>query len=97
MAEIHTKSCERRDRLFLVSALTIALLTILGMAGEMVGLEKNIKANTEKRRTYSLFTQGSIYYDLLPGMKEKEANAMISKFHELMAQIKVFKKILGII
>lgn len=97
MSEIHTKSCERRDRLFLVSALTIALLTMLGMAGEMVGLEKNIKANTEKRRTYSLFTQGSIYYDLLPGMKEKEANAMIAKFHELMAQIKVFKKILGII
>jgi len=30
-------------------------------------------------------------------MKEKEANAMIAKFHELLAQIKVFKKILGII
>jgi len=97
MADIHTKSSERRDRLFLISALAIALLTMLGMAGESVGLEKTIKANTVKRRTYSLFTQGSIYYDLLPGMKEKEANAMIVKFYELLAQQRVFKKILGII
>ncbi len=97
MAEIHTKSCERRDRLFLVSALAIALLTFLGMAGEAIGLEKTIKANTVKRRTYSLFTQGTIYYGLLPGMKEKEANAMIAKFHELLSQQRVFRKILGII
>ena len=97
MGEIHTKSCDRRDRLFLVSALAIALLTLLGMAGESVGLEKNIKANTEKRRTYSLFNQGTIYYGLLPGMKEKEANAMIEKFHELLSQQKVFKRILGIL
>lgn len=97
MGEIHTKSCERRDRLYLVSALAVALLTMLGMAGEAVGLERTIKANTEKRRTYSLFTQGSIYYDLLPGMKEKEAEAMIRKFHELLAEQKVFRQILGIL
>ncbi len=95
MGEIHTKSCERRDRLFLVSALAIALLTLLGMAGEAVGLERTIKANTEKRRTYSLFTQGTIYYGLLPGMREKEAEAMIRKFHELLSGQRVFKKILG--
>lgn len=97
MAEIHTKSCERRDRLFLVSALAISLLTLLGMAGEAIGLEKTIKANTVERRTYSLFTQGTIYYGLLPGMKEKEANAMILKFHELLSLQRVYKKILGII
>jgi hypothetical protein len=97
MSEIHTESCERRDRLFLVSALAIALLTLLGMAGEAVGLERTIKANTEKRRTYSLFNQGTIYYGLLPGMKEKEANAMIAKFHELLSQQSVFKKTLGIL
>lgn len=71
MAEIHTKSCERRDRLFLVSDLAIALLNFLVMADEAIGLKKTIKANTVKRWTYSLFTQGSIYYGLLPGMKEK--------------------------
>lgn len=97
MGEIHTRSCERRDRLFLVSALAIALLTLLGAAGEAVGLERTIKANTEKRRTYSLFTQGTIYYGLLPGMKEKEACAMISKFHDLLSQQDVFKKTLGIL
>jgi len=67
------------------------------MAGEAVGLERTIKANTEKRRTYSLFTQGTIYYGLLPGMKEREAEAMIGKFHELLLQQRVFKKVLGIL
>jgi hypothetical protein len=97
MGAFHTKSCERRDRLFLVSALAIALLTLLGMAGEAVGLERTIKANTEKRRTYSLFTQGTIYYGLLPGMKEREAEAMIGKFHELLSKQRVFREILGIL
>ena len=95
MGEIHTRSCERRDRLFLVSALAIALLTLLGQAGEAVGLERTIKANTEKRRTYSLFTQGTIYYGLLPGMKEREAEAMIGKFRELLSEQRIFRKILG--
>ena len=97
MGDIHTRSCERRDRLFLVSALAIALLTLLGAAGEAVGLEKNYKANTVKTRTYSLYRQGNLYYGHLPGMPEKDANAMIKKFHELLVQQAVFKKILGII
>lgn len=97
MADIHTKSRERRDRFFLVSALAIALLILLGMAGEAVGLERTIKVSPENRRTYSLFTQGSIYYALLPGMKEKEANAMIAKFHALLAQQRMFKEIQGIL
>ena len=97
MGDIHTRSCERRDRLFLVSALAIALLTLLGAAGESVGLEKNYKANTAKTRTYSLYRQGSLYYGHLPGMPEKDATSMINNFYELLAQQVVFKKILGII
>jgi hypothetical protein len=68
MGDIHVSSPQRRDRLFLFSALAIVLLTLLGKAGDAAGLER-----TSKTRTYSFFRQGCIYYQLLPGMKEEHA------------------------
>lgn len=41
-----------------LSALACALLTLLGAAGESLGMERDLKANTAKKRTYSLFRQG---------------------------------------
>jgi hypothetical protein len=97
MKKVRTKSTERRDRLFLISALAISLLVLLGAAGESVGLERKIKANTVKTRSYSLWRQGCMYYLLLPGMKVVDATLLINKFHELLAQHQVMRKILGIL
>jgi len=49
---------ERRDRMLLVSAIAIALLTLLDAAGEAVGHDKWLKTNTVKHRTLSLLNQG---------------------------------------
>jgi hypothetical protein len=38
--------------------LACVLLTLRGAAGERLGMERSLKANTVKRRTYSLFSQG---------------------------------------
>jgi len=97
MAHMHTRSTDRRDRLFLVSALAIALLTLLGAAGDAVGLERTIKANTSKSRTYSFFRQGCIYYNLLPGMREEWATPLMAKFYELLHEHSVFRNVFGII
>jgi len=97
MAHMHTKSEQKRDRLFLVSALAIALLTLLGAAGDAAGLERTIKANTSKTRTYSLFRQGCIYYKLLPGTMKPWKETLLLKFHEFLSQHAVFRKTLGII
>lgn len=97
MKKIHTSSTDRRDRLFLISALAVALLTLLGAAGDAMGLERYIKANTEKKRTYSFFRQGCIYYALLPGMKTQRLRLLIRKFSELLAAQAIFRKVLGII
>ena len=94
---MHTRSTDRRDRLFLVSALAIALLTLLGAAGDAVGLERTIKANTSKSRTYSFFRQGCIYYNLLPGMREEWATPLMAKFYELLHEHSVFRNVFGII
>ena len=97
MKKIHTESTDRRDRLFLISALAIALLTLLGSAGDAMGLERYIKANTEKKRTYSFFRQGCIYYALLPGMKTERLRLLMRKFSELLAEQAIFRNVLGIL
>ena len=55
---MHVSRPERRDRLLLISALAIAVLSLLGAAGECIGYDRWLKANTVKRRTHSLFRQG---------------------------------------
>jgi hypothetical protein len=97
MADTHVRSTSRRDRLFLFSALAIVLLTLLGKAGDAAGLEKTIKANTSKTRTYSFFRQGVIYYQMLPKMKEENAIKLLEKFSYYLSQHKLYKRIFGII
>jgi hypothetical protein len=60
----------RRDRLLLINAFAIALLTMLGAAGESLGMDRLLKSNTAKTRTHSLFRQGCMLYELIPTMPE---------------------------
>lgn len=61
MGQVRIKSPMRRDRLLLFNALVIALLILLGKAGDSAGLEWTFKVNTSKSRTYSFFRQSVIY------------------------------------
>ena len=61
----------RRDRMLLLNAIAIVLLTLLGGAGEALGMDRLLKGNTVKRRVHSLFRQGCLYYDAIPNMPEK--------------------------
>lgn len=97
MSHMHTRSTKRRDVLFLLSALAIVLLTLLGKAGDQAGLEKHIKANTVKKRTYSFWRQGCIYYELLPGMKDDMLLPLMKKFHGLLVEQPYFMKVLGVL
>jgi len=65
---------DRRDRLCLVLALAALLMTLLGHAGEELGLDRYLRANTVRRRTHSLFRQGREY---LRGALGKLANAAV--------------------
>src|SRR5208337_1795946 len=55
---------QRRDRLLLLNALAILLLTLLGAAGESLGMDRSLRTSTVKRRVHSLFRQGCLLYDL---------------------------------
>jgi hypothetical protein len=52
MAEMRIAEPERRDRLLLISAFAMVLLTMLGAAGESLGMGRLRKSNTSKTRTH---------------------------------------------
>ena len=92
---VKVRSTERRDRLLLVSALACALLTLLGAAGESLGMERYLKANTVKTRTYSLFRQGCEYYQAIPMMPEDRLLPLMVRFAELLSEQPVFREVFG--
>lgn len=86
----HISEPERRDRLLLLSALAISLLTMLGTAGESLGMDRLLKVNTVKRRTHSLFRQGCMLYGLIPKMPEFRLVPLMKRFDEVLQQNRVF-------
>ena len=88
-------SPKRRDRLLLVGALAMALLTLLGAAGENLGMDRMLKANTSKKRTHSLFRQGLLYYDRIDTMSAEKLGPLIEAFVDLLKQHVIFQQIFG--
>ena len=95
MGSIRVSTPARRDRLWLLNALAIALLTLLGAAGEALGYDRLLKSNTTKRRTHSLFRQGCMLYDLIPTMPDKRLLPLIEKFAAMLAEVPVFANTFG--
>ena len=95
MSALRISDPQRRDRLLLVNALAVVLLTLLGAAGESLGLDRLLKSNTSKRRTHSLLRQGCLLYDLIPNMPEHRLTPLIAKYAELLSQNSVFKETFG--
>ncbi len=80
---------DRRDRLWLLNALAIALLTLLGAAGEALGYDRHLKSNTTKRRTHSLLRQGCLLYNLIPTMPELRLLPLVERFAAMLAKLPV--------
>ncbi len=91
------KSPGRRDRLLLVNAVATSLLTLLGAAGESLGMDRKLKANTSKARTHSLLFQGTYYYGALKHMRQERAEPLLRRFGELVAQHMMLTEMLGLI
>ena len=95
MASIRVSTPARRDRLWLLNALAVALLTLLGAAGEALGYDRHLKSNTTKRRTHSLFRQGAMLYDLMPNMPEQQLVPLVERFAAMLADQPVFADTFG--
>jgi hypothetical protein len=97
MSEVHVSSPDRRDRLWLINAFAVALLTLLGAAGESLGYDRHLKSNTTKRRTHSLLRQGIMLYQLIPNMPEHRLLPLIERFANMLKAQPVFAAMFGAI
>ena len=97
MGSIPVSTPERRDRLWLLNAFAIALLTLLGAAGEALGYDRYLKSNTAKRRIPSLFRQGRMLYELIPTMPELRLLPLIERFATMLAEFPLFADTFGAI
>jgi hypothetical protein len=95
MRTMHLKSPERRDRLWLINAFAVVLLTLLGAAGEALGYDRMLKTNTAKRRVHSLFRQGCMLYDLIPMMPEIRLRPLMQRFSLMLHERPLFADVFG--
>src|SRR5208283_3626643 len=86
----------KRDRLLLVNAFAMALLTLLGEVGESLGMDRQLKSNTSKTRTHSLFRQGCMLYDLIPNMPEHRLAPLMAKFAEALSNAAEFGTVFAV-
>ena len=93
----HGVTPDRRDRLLLISALAIAVLSLLGAAGERIGYDRWLKANTVKRRTHSLFRQGLMLYHHLPNWPEDRIRPLMETFGSMLMEQRVYREVFGVI
>jgi hypothetical protein len=88
---------QRRDRLLRLNAFAVVLLTLLGAAGESLGMDRHLKSNTVKIRTHSLFRQGCMLYDLIPNMPEHRLKPLIQRYAEILQQSRVVTEAFAIV
>jgi DDE family transposase len=97
LSTVHISDPQRRDRLLLLNAFAVVLLTLLGAAGESLGMDRHLKSNTVKTRTHSLFRQGCMLYDLIPNMPEHRLRPLMERYAELLQQSRVISDAFAII
>ena len=97
MGAVHVSTPDRRDRLWLLNAFAVVLLTLLGAAGEALGYDRHLRTNTARRRTHSLLRQGHLLYELIPTMPEHRLQPLVDRFATMLAEQPVFAKALGAI
>ena len=95
LGTMHVNSPERRDRLWLINAFAVVLLTLLGAAGEALGYDRMLKTNTVKRRVHSLFRQGCMLYDLMPTMREQWLGPLLQRFSRMLQEQPLFADVFG--
>jgi len=95
LSSVRIRDPQRRDRLLLLNAMAIMLLTLLGTAGEAIGYDKYLKVNTSKKRTHSLFRQGAMLYDLIATFSEARLRPLIEAYEEILKQNNVLNDMLA--
>lgn len=93
LENVRTRACDRRDRLLLLGTIAIALLTLLGAAGEAIGYDRQLYASTAKKRQLSLIRQGLHWYNAIPNMRQERLTPLINSFVQVIKEQLIFNDI----
>ena len=94
---MRVSSPQRRDRKLLPSALAIGLPTLLGAAGESLGYDRWLRANTVKYRTHSLFRQGPMLYEHIPNWPEHCLRPLMERFARMLMEQRIYRGVFSMI
>ena len=97
LKETRVGRTDRRDRMLLVGAVALSLLTLLGAAGEKLGYDRWLKVNTSKKRQHSLFRQGVMLHGHLANWPDDKVRPLMEAFEELILEQRVFQEVFGVI
>lgn len=75
---------DRRDKMCLVITIALIIFTLLGHAGEELGLDRVLRANTAKKRTHSLPRQGREYFRGAMGKVVDAAQRLLGMFWDIL-------------
>ncbi len=95
LAQVVIARNDRRDALFLLAILAHTLLTLLGKAGQELGMDRMLGAT--RPRQLSLFRQGLMLFELIPQMREDRLRALAKQFGALLKEHVLLTGILGVI
>ena len=73
-----------------INAFAVALLTLLGAAGEACGYDRYLESNTAQRRALSLFRQGCTLCELIATMPDPRLRPLIERFATMRAELPLF-------
>jgi hypothetical protein len=93
----HIGRTDRRDRLLFLFAIAHALLSLLGAASELSGLDRTLKCSTVTKRTHSLFWQGTFWYRQLAFMRDDWFERLMTAYETVVREQAVLVEILGFI
>jgi hypothetical protein len=97
MASIRASTPERPDRLWLLNAFAVVLLTLLGAAREALGYDRHLKSDPSKQRMYVLFHRGAMLYEPIPTIPEARLRPLIERFGAMLLEVRVFAGVYGTI
>lgn len=97
LENVRTQACDRRDRLLLLGAIAVILLTLLGAAGESIGYDRSLYSSSIRRRQLSLIRQGSHWYCAIPNMREERLTPLINAFVNIVKEQNIFNEIFFVV
>lgn len=96
MSSLQISRPDRRGRLLLLDASATYPLTMLGTAGEELGIGRLLESDASETRTRSLFRQGCMLTELVPNRPELRLRPLMQRFAAVMRRSSAIQRLVAV-